>query len=72
VSRLPLTSALFSMKNGMDSINILVKHLNALIKGRQIHAWYPGRWVEWRYSEIEISFYSLADAQRVGLGRVKW
>ena len=66
------SSLKFPMHNGMYSIKVLAKHLDTLVKNKQIQAWHPGPWVDWRHLEIEIGFDSLADAQRVELERGKW
>jgi hypothetical protein len=66
------TSVTFPIKNRMYGVNILAKHLNALVKGGQIQTWHPGRWIDWRHREIEIGFDSVADAQLAEMTRGKW
>ena len=66
------TSVTFPIKNRMYGVNILAKHLNALVESGKIKAWHPGCWMDWTHSEIEIGFESRGDARFAETSQGNW
>jgi hypothetical protein len=54
--------AAFTVRHGVFGVDHLAGRLNALVQGREIAGWHPGRWLDWHHTSIEINFESAADA----------
>jgi hypothetical protein len=46
----------------MFGVDVLAKHLNALVSDGRISDWHPGRWTDQSHTAIDISFNSVEDA----------
>ncbi len=58
---------IFPVRSGILGADRLARRLKALQADGQIGNWHVGHWIDWRHTEIRISFETGADASRARL-----
>jgi hypothetical protein len=57
----------FPVRSGIFGVDRLAKRLKALQSEDRIGDWHISYWVDWRHTAIQISFDTVADANRAKL-----